>query len=71
MERQPINSDMIVSAGYEPETGILEIEFRKGGAIWQYMDVPEATWHEFINAESRGKYWHAHIKKQFREVRVG
>jgi hypothetical protein len=71
MERQSINSDMILSAGYDTSSGILEIEFRKGGAIWQYFDVPETMWHEFLNAESRGKYFLAHVKKQFREVRVG
>jgi len=71
MERQAINSDMISSAGYDVSSGAIEIEFRKGGAIWQYFDVPETMWHEFLGAESQGKYWHANIKNKFREVRVG
>lgn len=62
---------MIASAGYDAASGILEIEFRKGGAIWQYLDVPETMWHEFLNADSHGKYWHANVKNRFREVRVG
>jgi hypothetical protein len=71
VERQPISSDMISSAGYDAASGILEIEFRKGSAIWQYLDVPETMWHEFLNAESQGRYWHANIKNRFREIRVG
>ena len=71
MERQTINSEMILAAGYDVSTGTLEIEFRKGGAIWQYLDVPENMWHEFLSAESQGKYWHANVKNRFREVRVG
>jgi hypothetical protein len=71
VERQPINSGMISTAGYDASCGTLEIEFRRDGAIWQYLDVPETMWHEFLNAESQGKYWHAHVKSRFREVRVG
>lgn len=71
MERQPISSEMIATAGYDSSSGTLEIEFRRDGAIWQYLDVPESMWHEFLSAESQGKYWHANVKKRFREVRVG
>jgi hypothetical protein len=71
MDRISIESSMISSIGYDPSTGTLEIEFSKGGAIWQYYDFSEYMWNEFENAESHGKYWHANIKNQFREARVG
>jgi uncharacterized protein len=71
MERQSISSSMITSAGYDSNSGVLEIEFSKGGAIWQYFDVPEHIWHEFIGSASQGQYWHQHIKNHFREARVG
>jgi hypothetical protein len=71
MERQPSNSSMIVSMGYEATTGVLEIEFRKGGAVWQYFDVPELVWNEFQAAASQGTYWHQNIKNRYREARVG
>ncbi len=60
---------MIASFAYED--GILEIEFRKGGAVWHYFDFPEHMWHEFTGAESHGKYWHENIKNRFREARIG
>jgi hypothetical protein len=62
---------MISTAGYDASSGTLEIEFRRDGAVWQYFDVPETMWHEFLGAESQGKYWHSHVKKRFREVRIG
>lgn len=71
MDRTPVTSSMIGSIGYDPSTGTLEIEFIKGGAIWQYFDFPEHLWNEFEYAESKGKYWHANIKGQYREARVG
>ena len=40
MERQLINSSNIVSAGYDPASQILEVEF-KNGIVWQYTHFPE------------------------------
>lgn len=71
MDRQPVNSSMITSIGYDPENGTLEIEFKSDSSIWNYFDFPEHMWNEFFNCESHGKYWHANIKKRFREARVG
>lgn len=71
MDRQPVNSSMISGIGYDSTVGTLEIEFKSDGSIWQYFDVPEHLWVEFQYCESHGKYWHANIKKTFREARVG
>lgn len=71
MDRTPVESQMIVSIGYDAETSTLEIEFKRTGGIWQYFDFPESTWNEFEGAESHGKFWHANIKNHFREARVG
>ena len=70
MDRQPVNSSMITSIGYDSSTGTLEIEFKSDGAVWQYFDFPEHMWNEFQYGESHGKYWHANIKNQYREARV-
>ena len=71
MDRQPVNSSMITSIGYDSLTGTLEIEFKSDGSVWQYFDFPEHMWNEFEYAGSHGKYWHSNIKNQFREARVG
>ena len=71
MDREPVNSSMIASIGYDPLNGTLEIEFKSDSSIWNYFDFPEHLWNEFHYCESHGKYWHANIKKHFREARVG
>ena len=47
MEREYVESSMITSIGYDPNTSILEIEFKSDGTIWQYYDFPENLWYEF------------------------
>lgn len=64
MERQYVESTDIESIGYDFDACILEVEF-KSNAIWQYPGFPENMWYEFLGAESKGKYFHANIKKQF------
>ena len=71
MERTSVESSNLASIGYDPSTGTLEIEFKSGGAVWQYYDFPEHKWNEFEYAESHGKYFHGNIKNQYREARVG
>lgn len=70
MQRRSIESSMIESIGYDVQSSTLEIEFKKG-VVWQYYDFPESTWYEFDAAESQGKFFHAHIKGNFREAQVG
>lgn len=70
MDRTSVNSSMIASIGYDSSTSTLEIEFKKGSAVWQYFDFPEPMWNEFENCESHGKYFLGNIKGHFREARV-
>jgi len=71
MERKVVGSSMIGSIGYDSTNGTLEVEFKKGGSIWQYYDVPEHIWNDFEYTASHGKYFLANIKKQYREARIG
>ena len=61
MKRTPVKSSNIVSVGHDPDTNTLEIEF-KGGGVYSYPDVPKAKADALMNAESAGKYFHAHIR---------
>lgn len=71
MERVYVDSSMIISVGYESDSAILEIEFKTNNAVWNYYDVPEYVHDEMMNADSVGKFFHAQIKDQYREARVG
>lgn len=69
MDRIPVSSSNIASIGYDQETQTLQVEFIKG-SIYQYFDVPQAVYEEFINAESKGRYLAQQIKGNYRYARV-
>lgn len=71
MEREYVESSMITSIGYDPSAAVLEIEFKSDGAVWQYYDFPENLFYDFKGSSSVGVFWHANIKSQFTENRVG
>ena len=69
MDRDSVDSSMIASIGYD-QAGIVEVEFRSSGQVWQYYDVPEITYNEVRAAGSLGKAFNAMIKNHYREARV-
>lgn len=71
MNRQYVDSSMITSIGYDPDTSTLEVEFKSNGAIWQYPDFPEYLWYEFEASDSKGKFFLQNIRGKFNEFRVG
>ena len=64
IKRQSIKSSNLESIGYDPESEILEVEF-KGGGIYRYHKVPSQIWDEFQQAKSKGSHFHAKIKNKF------
>lgn len=66
MERQPIVSSNIISAGYDAATQTLELEF-KTGVVWQYTNFPIEMWYEFLGAPSQGKYFASQIRPRFED----
>ena len=69
MERQYVDSSNLLSVGYDRSRAILEIEF-KNRRIYQYFNVPEIIFMELLNAPSKGKFFHQHIKNLFVYSRV-
>jgi hypothetical protein len=68
VERQPVESTVIDAVGY---SHVLEIQF-ESGRVYQYYDVPEEVFQGMLSADSKGKYFNAHIrgKYQYREIEV-
>ncbi|WP_186210862.1 KTSC domain-containing protein [Burkholderia gladioli] len=64
MERTPVSSSNISSIGYDVENQILEIEFH-GGSVYSYSGVPPSEYEGVMNADSKGKYFHANIKNRY------
>jgi len=64
MERQPVESEAISSIGYNKELHVLEIEYRDSGEVYDYLEVPEEEYQNFLSAESMGTYLNQDFKKR-------
>lgn len=69
MNRTPVKSSQIVSIGHDPATSTLEIEFPRG-ALYRYADVSAEAYQKFMQAESIGKHFAAHVEGKFAYERV-
>ncbi len=68
MNRQFVSSSRISSVGWENNT--LEVQFKNGGAIYQYYDVSKDEYIHFINSSSLGSAL-SRLDKVHRYQRVG
>jgi len=69
VQRIELNSTALEAATYQDQLALLELEFRDG-AIYQYCAVPAQTHQELLVAESKGAYFHSHIRNRFAYVKV-
>ena len=66
----PLESDMFTSVACDADRQILHLRFRKTGDVYRYFEVPSAHYTQLLAAESRGRYFLAHIRNQFRYERM-
>ena len=69
MDRIAVESSNLKSAGYDPESQVLEVEF-SSGSVYQYTDVPASVYRELLDADSKGSYFNAHIRVAYSFTRV-
>ena len=73
VDRVPVSSSTLASAGYDPELRILEVEFLNR-SVYQYLNVPPYIYSGLMNASSHGSYLDSHVKKAgypYRHVKTG
>ncbi len=71
MHREPIDSSVIASMGYDAAKQILELEFRQTGQIYDYLNVPPEEHAAFCVADSKGTYLNRIFKLQdYRYIRI-
>jgi len=70
MDREPVSSSNILSAGYDPASETLEIEF-KDGSLYQYYNVGDHLYEQFTHAPSKGQFFNVYIKNAVAFSRVG
>lgn len=69
MNRVPVYSSSIRSAGYDPQAGVLEVEFNSGN-IYRYSGVTETIYQNLLCAPSKGSYFHNYIKGMYPSIQV-
>ncbi len=65
MDRQPVDSSLIRSVGYDLTDSILEVELLEGGKVYRYFDVPYSVAEELMSAESKGAYFNEHVRDMY------
>ena len=64
MDRTRIDSSVIESVGYDPDTNVLEIHFHTGRKYVYFM-VPSAVCAGLMAASSAGNYFNVEIRNRF------
>jgi hypothetical protein len=70
MQRTPLKSRAVVSAGYDAESRVLELEFHNG-RVYRYRDVPEGVYQFLMRTESKGGYVNRMIQDRYSYEEVG
>lgn len=70
MDRMAVMSSNIRSVGYDANQQILEVEFLNG-SVYQYFNVGQDLYNQFVQASSLGQFLHQYIKNAYAYSRVG
>jgi len=62
MIKKKVESSNISQIGFE--AGLLEVTFNSG-STYQYFDVDEKLFEDFLNADSKGKFFYTQVRGQF------
>jgi hypothetical protein len=69
-EMIPIQSSFIESIGYLPVEKELQIRF-KNGSLYAFYEVPEHTFENLRDAESKGRFFKMSIERRFQKEKLG
>ncbi|MBR6478454.1 MAG: KTSC domain-containing protein [Lachnospiraceae bacterium] len=70
MERVLFGEKVIASAGYDPLTKVLEVEFTRLRKVCLYLDVDEDDWYGLKYADYADNYFRKHIRCKYLERRL-
>jgi hypothetical protein len=69
MKLEPLESEMLVAAGYDEESYSLLAVFRTG-ETYRYKNVPLFVYEGLANADSKGRFMHKYILNRYEHERV-
>lgn len=61
MQREPVDSTVIASVGYDFDSRTLEVEFTSG-KVYQFFDVPVSLAQALRAADSLGTFFNTHVR---------
>ena len=67
VEMNEVKSSNISSIGWNKN--ILRVEFNKGG-VWDYSGVSKEIYEDFLNSESKGKFFLQKIRNKFKAKKI-
>lgn len=65
-----LESKMLSAAAHDDSKQILYLRFRTTGDVYRYFDFPTANYQDLLSAESKGRFFRAHIRDHFRYERM-
>jgi len=64
LDWEPIESKLLAAAAYVAPRRILYLRFQ-GGEVYRYFTFPANQYQQFLQAESKGRYFLSHIRGRF------
>jgi hypothetical protein len=65
----PVESKMLTSVAHDADKQILYLRFQSGD-VYRYFEFPGEDHQAFLSAESKGRFFLAHIRDHFRYERM-
>ena len=64
LDWQPVESELLAAVAYVDPRRILYLRFHSG-EVYRYFTFPADQYQEFLDAESKGRYFLSHIRNRF------
>ncbi len=65
-----LESKMFTSVWYDADQQVLYLRFRKTGDVDRHFEFPVTEYQAFFDAESRRRFFLAHVRDRFRYERM-
>ena len=70
MNFTPVESSTLVAVGYDHDGELLQLEFCRSHAVYQYFAVPAAVHEALLAATSKGSFFNQAIRGRYHFVQV-
>ena len=69
MTRLAIESTLLLSVSYAPDSSLLEVEFRDG-TVYHFFGVPAERFQQLLASDSKGVFFNRQIRNHFCYQRI-